>query len=136
MATKKGQLRRTSRRAYEPKRRSYRASPKLKKTEAALTRARSSLRKARDAGKSAYKTPIGEAAAITAGGALAGVADAYMPDVMGFDTALVGGVVLVAGAMVLDGQGQKMAAGMTSCVGGGMLAAWASGFTATMLGGE
>jgi hypothetical protein len=136
MATKKGQLRKTSRRAYEGKRRSYRASPKLKKTEASLARARASLRKARDASKSAYKTPVGEAAAITAGGALAGGLDAYMPEIMGFDSALVGGVALVAGALVMDAQGQKVGAGMASCIGGGMLAAWASGFTADMLGGS
>ena len=85
MATKKGQFRKTSRRAYTglARRRTgsrrFRNSPKLRKTEASLTRVRAQLRKARSASKGA-QGPLMEAAAVTGGGAVAGVAEAYLPD--------------------------------------------------------
>ncbi len=137
MAVKKGGVRKTARRAYVglPKRRSgFRASPKLRKTEASLARARSQLRKARAGAKGAQPVLM-EAAAVTAGGAAAGAVEAYMPDgIMGIDTSLIAGLGLVAAGVYLNtGSGNVQTAKVTTCLGSGMLAAWAADLTSGML---
>ena len=138
MATRKGGRRKTARRAYKfPARRSrFRGSPKLKKTEASLARPRASLRKLRAKSKGA-QGPLTEAAAVTAGGAIAGVSQGFYPDgLFGFDPALIGGAALVATGIYLSGTGQVMPSKITTCLGSGMLAAWASDFTSEMLTDE
>jgi hypothetical protein len=136
MAAKKGQVRKTARRAYMPtktKSRRFRSSPVLKKTEASLTRARAQLRKMRARGKDAQYGSLQEAASVTAGGGMAGAANAYFPDgFMGFQVPLLAGAALVGAGMLLENNNQKAAAKYSTCLGAGMLAHWAGGFVEGM----
>ncbi len=78
--------------------RRFRANPKLRKTEQSLTRARAALRKARGSGSGGT---VEQAIGISAGGAVAAVADAYAPELPGgIDPRLaVGGLLVAAAAM-------------------------------------
>ena len=138
MATKKGQARKTARRAYMPaktKSRRFRSSPKLKKTEASLARARAQLRKMRQSSKDAQYGSLQEAASVTAGGGLAGAANGYFPDgFMGFQVPLLAGAALVGAGIFMENNNQKMAAKYATCLGAGMLAHWAGDTVEGMTG--
>ena len=129
-------VRKDARRAFEPKkRRSFRSSPKLKKTEASLERARAQLRRMRAATKDTNFSSLQQAGVISAGGAIAGAASANFPEgFFGMSTPLAAGAGLVAGALVLENQNQKTAAKWATNLGAGMLAAWAAGQTEGMFG--
>ena len=98
--------------------RRFRASPKLRKTEAALSRARSKMRSMRRPGGDAEK-----ALTQAAGGALAAVAETYSPALPGnIDPRLAVGSLLVASAAMGWVKGKN--AERATLVGGGILACW------------
>jgi len=97
--------------------RRFRSSPKLRKTEASLSRARAALRKARGSQGGNVEQAVG----IAAGGALAAVADAYTPDLPGgIDPRIAIGGALVAAAAMGWVKGQN--ANRAALAGAGMLA--------------
>lgn len=120
--TRAGMVRLGARRAYRPNP----ALNKIKKQLASAKAKSASLRK--QAKKPAMH--LGATLCVTAGGAADGAAAAYMPEIFGFSTGLVAGVVLVGASTVIK---DKTVAGGAACVGAGMLAAWASKTTETML---
>lgn len=124
MATKKGQLRRTSRPAYTGLRKRRRSSsPAFKKLEADKMRLQARYRRLRDKTKDA-PGKMGSAICTTTGGALSGAANVYFPAVMGIpSSALVGGALVAYGFFDSSKIGSSAA-----CVGAGMLAAFASQF--------
>jgi hypothetical protein len=90
--------------------RRFRASPKLRKTEQSLTRARAALRKARGSGAGGN---VEQAIGISAGGAVAAIADAYAPELpAGIDPRLAVGALLVGAAAMgwLKGDAGRWAA--------------------------
>ena len=120
--TRAGMVRLGTRKAYRP-------NPALNKIRKQLAAAKSKTATLRKKAKSPTMA-LGATLAIAAGGAADGAAAAYMPEVFGFNTGLVAGVALVgASTMIKD----KTIAGGTACLGAGMLAAWASKTTETML---
>jgi hypothetical protein len=112
--------------------RRFRASPKMRKTEQSLTRARAALRKARGSGTGGA---VEQAIGISAGGAVAAVADAYAPELPGnIDPRLaVGGLLVAAAAMGwLKGDTARWAA----LAGAGALACAAEDLVAGFLPGN
>ena len=115
--------RRFSSRRATTRRRARGPSPALKKAQASLAKTRSALRTARDNSKGS-KTPLMNAVCTTGGGFSAGVVQSFVPSIGPVDTRLLAGALFVAAGttMIKD---QKMKTGAI-CLGGGMLAAWAS----------
>jgi len=138
-STRKGGLRKTSRRAYFPmaKRRSG-TSPRVATLEGALKRARARSRtltgqhanpKAAQAlGMGAY----GGAVVVAGGGAAAGVVGELFPSVGGIDTRLLAGAALVVWGAMSKGPGAQIGAAM----GSGMLACYAEDLASAMVSGE
>ena len=133
MATKKGQLRRTSRRAYtglKPRRRSG-ASPAFKKLEArklALERRYRTLRE-----KTKDKAgPVGGAICTASGGAIAGAVNTTpFAAIMGIPTPLLIGVAGTAFGIYSDTRFSSQIA----CVSTGMLAKFAGDWSEAMMAG-
>ncbi len=127
MATKKGGLRKTSRRAYKGLRKRgnpyKKGSSSFKKLEAqklAMGRRLAATRR-----KLKEKGTTGMAAACTAsGGAVAGAVSLQMPTIMGVSTPLVIGGALVAFGIYSD----ESYSNSLACIGSGMLAAGASDY--------
>ena len=133
MATKKGMIRKTvsARRAYEFPKRGAIMKDLEKKLAAARKRASNLAKKEKSNFFSGSGIKVQAAATITAGGAMAGAAEHYLPDgVFGFSAPLAVGTGLVATSMFLD---DDMTAGILGAVGAGMLAAWASESTQNFL---
>ena len=139
-STRKGQTRKTSRRAYFPiaKRRRSGTSPRVKALEGSLKRARARSRtlsgqhanpKAAQAlGMGAY----GGAVVVAGGGAAAGIVGELFPSVAGIDTRLIAGAALVAwGAMSKAGAAQ-----IGACRGSGMLACYTEDLASAAVSGE
>jgi hypothetical protein len=126
MATKIGMRRKTARRAFRPNR----AVTKLKDQ---LQKANSQKRQFAKKAKEAEGGKVSGAVCVTAGGAAAGAVSVYMPQVAGFQTPLVVGAGLVVASVFIKDAG---IAGPVACLGSGMLAAWASGATSSMLSGQ
>jgi len=120
--TRAGMVRLGTRRAYRPNA----ALNKIKKQLSAAKSRTAVYRK--KAANPAMK--LGATVAIAAGGAADGAAAAYMPEIMGFNTGLIAGVALVGASTLIK---DKTVAGGAACLGAGMLAAWASKTTETML---
>lgn len=140
-STRKGQRRKTARRAYtglarRPRRRG--ASPRVAKLESALKRARSrSSRLSRE-----HKNPkapqalgmgaYGGAVVVAGGGAAAGVVSGVMPDVFGIDSRLLAGAALVAWGAMQRSEASQIGA----CLGSGMLACVAQDLASGIVAGE
>jgi len=135
MATKKGQLRITSRRAYSGlrKRRSSTASPAYKKLESRKMALESRYRKLREKTKD-KAGPVGAALCVSSGGAIAGaVSTTQFSSVMGIPTPLLLGV---AGTTYGIYSNAKLAS-QVACLSSGMLAKWAGDYAESiMLGGS
>ena len=134
MATRKGMARKTARKAYFPKPRPRRTSPKMKRLQELVAKKSKSLSAARIELSGGFYHGAGikpqAIASIAGGGALAGVASHYMPETFGFSTPLVGGAALIAGSMLLK---NATAQGALGCIGSGMLAAWSHDAAASWL---
>tara|TARA_Y100001938_G_C8092886_1_gene436178 strand:- start:2740 stop:3186 length:447 start_codon:yes stop_codon:yes gene_type:complete len=135
MSTRKGQVRKTARKAYFPKRR---PSPRIAQLERSLKTARSRNKILR-AGHTNPKAPqalgmgaYGGAAVVAGGGAIAGVVGELFPSILGIDTRLVAGAALtVAGAMSKAEHAQ-----IGACLGAGMLACYAEDLAGGLVSGE
>ena len=74
----------------------------------------------------------GGAATIAGGGAIAGVATELFPSIMGVDTRLVAGALLVS----WGGMSKADPAQIAACLGAGMLACYAEDLASGVVGGE
>ena len=133
MGTRTGMIRRTSRKAYTiPKRR--KTSPALAKLKGELSKSRKTSSALRKKYKGNFFSGSGikpmAALTIASGGAAAGASKVYMPTIMGFNTALVGGAGLIAASMFMKDDTLAPALG---AIGAGMLSAWASDAAAVAL---
>jgi hypothetical protein len=128
MATKKGGLRVTSRRAYT----GLKKSPSYRKLEAQKMALQRRYTKAKALNK--VNTTAATAAVCTAsGGAAAGAVNAYLSPVFGVPVpALVGLGCVIFGAM--GSKSSKLHSGL-ACLGGGMLAKVAGDYTEDFLAG-
>ena len=137
-STRKGQTRKTARKAYFPVARRRGTSPRVKTLESALKRARARSRNltaqhtnpkaAQALGMGTY----GGAVVVAGGGAAAGIVTELFPSVAGIDTRLIAGAALVAwGAMSKAGAAQIGAA-----MGSGMLACYAEDLSSAAVSGE
>lgn len=128
MATRKGQIRSTSRRAYTglTKRRSGVSKARFMKLEQSKKALAARMRKLKASTTSA--TGVGKATAVTAsGGAIAGALQVYMPTIAGVASGSVVGSLLVAYAAF---GGDEKFGGWAAGIGAGMLAVSAADFTA------
>lgn len=108
-------------------------SPALNNARNQIANLRSRLTKVRRAAKNNQAGAMEGSIAIVAGGAAAGAAQTYMPDVAGVDTRLAaGGALLLLGTYGLEGK----PGALTTLAGAGMLACWAQDMTADMLAGD
>jgi hypothetical protein len=138
-STRKGQTRKTARKAYFPVAKRRRGtSPRVKTLESALQRARARSRKlsvqhtnpkaAQALGMGVY----GGAVVTAGGGAAAGVVGELFPAIAGIDTRLLAGAALVAwGAMSKTGGAQ-----IGACIGSGMLACYTEDLASAAVSGE
>ncbi len=124
--------RRFSSRRATTRRRARGPSPALKKAQASLAKTRSALRTAR-ANSKGSKAPLMSAVCTTGGGFSAGVVQSFVPAIGPVDTRLLAGALFVAAGttMIKD---PKIKTGAI-CLGGGMLAAWASDVASGIFGG-
>lgn len=108
-----------------------RSSPALKRLKEELGKAKKSASMARRKNKANFFSGSGikpmAVATICAGGAAAGAAKVYMPQIAGFNTALVAGAGLVAASMYMNDDTLAPALG---AIGAGMLCSWSSDFSA------
>jgi len=128
MAAKKGQVRRTARRAFTglTKRRAGVSKARFMKLEASKKALATRMRKLKASSTGAVG--VGKSTAVTAtGGALAGVASVYMPDIAGVSTPLIAGSLLVAYAAF---SGDSKFGGYAAGIGAGMLAVSAADLVA------
>ena len=129
MATKKGQLRTTSRRAYTGlrKRRSSTASPAYKKLESRKMALEARYRKLREATKD-KGGPIANAACTASGGAIAGfIGTTQISAVAGIPTPLLIGVAGTVFGIYSDMKFSSQIA----CISSGMLAKFAGDWAET-----
>ena len=127
MATKKGGLRKTSRRAYKglrkrrnPFKKGSSSFTKLESQKLAMGRRLSSARRQlKDKG-----TPTMAAVCTTTGGALGGGLSTVFPEIMGISSSFVLGGALVAFGIYSD---EKYATSL-ACIGSGLLAAGAADY--------
>ena len=136
MSTKKGMLRRTSRKAYvfPSRKRKNGALTKANKT-ITMQRARLTKMKKQINGNFVVSPNPGHlklpaVGAITAGGAAQGAASIYFPQIAGFPTGLILGGGFVAASMFVK---NETMAGVLGCMGSGMLSAQASNTVQSML---
>ena len=122
MSTKKGMIRRTSRRAYTGlKKRRRGASPAYKKLEARKMALESRYRKLREASKD-KGGPVAAALCTTSGGAIAGaVSTTQIATIAGVPTPLLIGVVGTTWGIY----SKNKFASQISCISAGMLAKFA-----------
>ena len=139
-STRKGQARKTARKAYFPmaKRRRSGTSPRVKALEGSLKRARARGRRlsadhtnpkaAQALGMGTY----GGAVVVAGGGAAAGVVGELFPSVAGVDTRLIAGAALVVWGAMSAAKGAQIGAAM----GSGMLACYAEDLASAAVSGE
>ena len=139
-STRKGQTRKTARKAYFPiaKRRRTGTSPRIKALEGSLKRARARSRSLSSqhanpkAAQALGMGTYGGAVVVAGGGAAAGIVTELFPSVAGIDPRLIAGAALVAwGAMSKAGAAQIGAA-----MGSGMLACYAEDLSSAAVSGE
>ena len=136
-STRKGQARKTARKAYFPmaKRRRNGTSPRVATLEGALKRARARSRSLSGNPKAAQALGMGTyggAVVVAGGGAAAGIVGELFPAIAGVDTRLVIGAALVVWGAMNKGDGAQIGAAM----GSGMLACYTEDLASGMVSGE